>query len=80
MASQIVLVLILLGFVTDASNAIFKVEVAPEELLKESDSHPNPFDFLIDTSNAIAKVEEVPKEFLKLVRVVQDAKTLIDEA
>ena len=68
------------GFVTDASNAIFKVDLAPETFLKESDSHPNPFDFLTDASNAIAKVEEVPKEFLKLVGAIEDAKTLIDEA
>ena len=48
--------------------------------LKGSCFCPDPFDMLTDASNAIAKVEEVPKEFLKLVGVVQEAKTLIDEA
>ena len=47
---------------------------------KSGGSCPDPFDFLTDASNAIAKVEEVPKEFLKLVGVIEDAKTLIDEA
>ena len=51
-----------------------------EQMPSKSASCPDPFDFLTDASKAIAKVEEVPKEFLKLVEVIEDAKTLIDEA
>ena len=54
--------------------------VSEQMVSKSGGSCPEPFDFLTDTSNAIAKVEEVAKVVLKLLGVVQDAKTLINEA